>query len=60
MKMKKDNAEFNLYCRRMYNENCLERPKFGQEPYKNLNTYLTKNYDFIVDRYKKGKRPQSL
>ena len=60
MKIEKENAEFNLYCQRMYNENCLERPKFGQEPYKNLNTYLTKNYDFIVDRYKKGKRPQSL
>ena len=60
MKMKKDDAEFNLYCQRMYNENCLERPKFGQTPYKNLDTYLTKNYDFIVDRFKKGKRPESL
>ena len=58
--MKKDDAEFNLYCQRMYNENCLERPKFGQTPYKNLNAYLTKNYDFIVDRFKKGKRPESL
>ena len=58
--MKKDNAEFNSYCNMMYNENCLERPKFGQTPYKNLNTYLTKNNDFIVDRFKKGKRPQSL
>ena len=58
--MKKDDAEFNLYCQRMYNENCLERPKFGQTPYKNLDTYLTKNYDFIVDRFKKGKRPESL
>ena len=60
MKIEKDNAEFNLYCRTMYNENCLERLNFGQEPYKNLNTYLTKNYDFIVDRFKKGIRPQSL
>ena len=57
MKIEKESAEFKQYCRMMYNENCLERIDFGQTPYKNLNTYLTKNYNFIVDRFKKGKRP---
>ena len=60
MKIEKETAEFKAYCQTMYSENCLERLQYGQEPYKNLNTYLTKNYDFIVDRFKKGKRPQSL
>ena len=58
--MKKDNAEFESYCQMMYSENCLERHEHGQKPYRNLESYLTKNYDFIVDRFKKGKRPQSL
>jgi hypothetical protein len=60
MKIEKENAEFNLYCRRMYNENCLERLDYGQKPYKSLEAYLTKNYNFIVDRFKKGKSPRAL
>ena len=60
MKIEKENAEFKQYCQMMYAENCLERLDFGQIPYKNLNTYITKNYDFIVDRFKKGKGPRSL
>ena len=58
--MKKDNAEFESYCQRMYNENCLERQDYGQKPYKSLEAYLTKNYNFIVDRFEKGKRPWSM
>ncbi len=60
MKIEKESAEFKQYCQTMYGENCLERLQYGQEPYENLKAYLTKNYDFIVDRFKKGKRPQSL
>ena len=58
--MKKDNAEFNSYCQRMYSENCLERIEYGQKPYKSLEVYLTKNYNFIVDRFEKGKQPWSI
>jgi predicted transcriptional regulator len=58
--MKKDNAEFNSYCQIMYSENCLERIEYGQKPYKSLKAYLTKNYNFIVDRFEKGKRPWSM
>ena len=35
----------------MYNENCLEREEDGQEPYPSLEAYITKNYDFIVNKF---------
>ena len=60
MKIEKYSAEFDLYCQTMYTENCLERIDYGQKPYKNLNIYLTKNYDFIVDRFERGKRPWAM
>ena len=51
MKMKKESAEFKSYCRMMYSENCLERRDHGQEPYPSLDAYVTKNYDFIVNKF---------
>ena len=60
MKIEKENADFEQYCQIMYNENCIERLECGQIPYKTFEDYLTKNYNFIVDRFKKGKRPWSL
>ncbi len=60
MKIEKETAEFKAYCQTMYSENCLERLDYGQKPYKTFEDYLTKNYNFIVDRFKKGKGPWSL
>ena len=60
MKIEKENAKFKVYCQTMYSENCLERIEYGQKPYKSLEAYLTKNYNFIVDRFKKGKEPWSM
>ena len=56
MKIEKDNAEFRQYCQTMYNENCLERIHSGQVPYPSLESYITKNYDFIVSKFKDGER----
>ena len=58
--MEKNNTEFESYCQRMYSENCLERLEYGQKPYKSFEVYLTKNYNFIVDRFEKGKWPWSM
>ena len=56
MKIEKENAEFKNYCQLMYNENCLERIQSGQVPYPSLESYITKNYDFIVSKFKEGER----
>jgi hypothetical protein len=56
MKIEKENAEFKNYCQLMYNENCLERTNNGQMPYPSLEAYITKNYDFIVSKFKDGER----
>ena len=37
----------------LYYENMEERSMFGETPYKNFNAYFTKNYDFLVNKYKK-------
>ena len=56
MKIEKENADFRHYCRHMYDENCLERTHSGQVPYPSLESYITKNYDFIVSKFKDGER----
>ena len=60
MKIEKENADFKVYCRLMYNENCTERMDHGQTPYPSLEAYVTKNYNFIVKRFKGGKKPWVL
>jgi hypothetical protein len=61
MKIEKENADFKHYCRHMYDENCQERWVHGQTPYPSLEAYVTKNYDFIVDKFRvQNKKPWIL
>jgi hypothetical protein len=60
MKIEKESAKFKCYCRLMYSENCTERMDHGQVPYPSLEAYVTKNYDFIVNKYKGGLTPWLL
>ena len=52
MKTKFENTPFINYCRMLYYENMGEREEVGQIPYENFNAYFTKNYDFLVMKYK--------
>ena len=52
MKTKFENTPFINYCRMLYYENMEEREEVGQIPYENFNAYFTKNYDFLVMKYK--------
>tara|TARA_B100000809_G_C14671530_1_gene363418 strand:+ start:40 stop:222 length:183 start_codon:yes stop_codon:yes gene_type:complete len=60
MEIEKENAKFKCYCQLMYSENCTERMDHGQTPYPSLDAYVTKNYDFIVNKYKGGLEPWIL
>ena len=52
MKTKFENTLFINYCRNLYYDNIDERSEVGEVPYENFNAYFTKNYDFLVMKYK--------
>jgi hypothetical protein len=52
MKNEIEKTEFKNWCRLMYDENCQERWRHGQNPYKNFNTYYTKHLEWLETQYK--------
>jgi len=51
MEISLKNRNFKQYCRHMYDENCHERSEHGQQPYVNMETYVTKNIQFLQVKY---------
>ena len=51
MKNEIEKTGFMSWCRLMFDENSHERWAHGQQPYKDLNTYVTKNEDWLNDQY---------
>ena len=51
MKLSLKNREFRQYCRHMYDENCHERSEHGQQPYINMEAYVTKNKLFLEGKF---------
>jgi hypothetical protein len=52
MKIYKTDERFMDFCRFMFEENCAERWDHGMEPYKNAETYIEKNLNYLSDRYR--------
>ena len=52
MKNEIEKTEFKNWCRLMYDENCQERWSHGQDPYKNFDTYYTKNLNWLESQFK--------
>ena len=46
---------FQIFVRRMYYENCKERRDNGQKPYFDWEEYLSKNEEFLKQKYQEKK-----
>ena len=51
MKIENKNENFMSWCKFMYDENCLERHHHGQHPYKNFETYYSRNESWLRSKY---------
>lgn len=56
MKNEIETTEFTSWCRLMFDENCSERWSHGQNPYKDFETYYTKNLDWLKKQYEERKQ----
>ena len=45
--------KFKNWLTMMFNENCLEREEDGLPPYKSVEDYTTRNYNWLRTKFKK-------
>ena len=50
--MSMEKETFEVYCREMYQENCVERDAYG-EPILSYDEYVEKNRQFLLDNFSK-------
>ena len=48
-----ENNEFRTWLTMMFYENCLEREEDGRSPYKNVEDYTQRNYNWLLTKFKK-------
>ena len=53
MKNEIENTGFMNWCKHMFEENCQERWQHGQQPYKDVSTYVTKNKSWLEKQYER-------
>ena len=53
MKNKIKKLDFITWCKFMFDENTQERWDHGQQPYKDFNTYFSKNEDWLQNQYER-------
>ena len=51
-------VEYLNWCRRMYDENCIERSRHGQNPYPSFDNYYDTNKDWLRREYDNKDRIQ--
>jgi hypothetical protein len=49
-------VEYLNWCRRMYDENCIERSRHGQQPYSTFDDYYNTNKDWLRQEYENADR----
>ena len=47
--------EFKTWVTMMFYENCLERESDGMPPYKNVEDYTQRNYNWLQEKFKEIK-----
>ncbi len=50
---------FEEYLRLMFDKNCSERRKWGDEPYKSVSDYFESNHSFLVRKFREAYPCQS-
>lgn len=52
----KNNDKFIEWCKRLYDENCLERHRHGLYPYESFEVYYNKHTEWLKNKYEDENR----